>query len=136
MEKQHNYGIITIENEEKYRREMPYKKVVLVNVADCIDRITVNHVYTCLNGMGGRIWQYLLANWLVSSIEESIKNGKAEADISKMFTADLLVDDEFGHYEKKQMMVVDFLMGRLFECLEEDDDVMKVRIIKKAICKV
>ena len=137
----HDYGLkeniqerTPITGEPIRIKERPYKKVILVNVNDCIDKITVLHVTGRLGGLSWFEWEHLLANWLVEAIVEAIDNGKEEADISKLFTCDLQGEDGFGFFRKSQEQVVDFLMGRLFECVEEDDEVMCVRIIKKSIC--
>ena len=136
----HNYGLdehviqYTRWSGDPIRIEKPYKRVTLVNVGDCKDRITVNHVRSRLMGMGWFEWENLLSNWLVAAVVEAIRNGKTEADITKLFTCDLLGEDRIGQWTKPQENVVDFLMGRLFECLEEDENEMRVRIIDKSIC--
>lgn len=117
------------------RKEKPYKKVILVNANECKDRITVSHVTNCLQGMGWFEWEQLLAHWLVEAIVETIDNGQKEADISKLFTCELHGCDHFGPFCKSQERVIDFGMGRLFECLEENDEMMRVRIIERAICE-
>lgn len=137
----HDYGLKenTIEKTpfsgKPIRLEKPYKKVILVNVEDCENRITVSHVRERLQGTSWFEWEDLLAHWLVEAIVEAINNGEKEADISKLFTCDLQGEDRWGFFTKPQNFVIDFLMGRLFECLEEDDNVMRVRIIEKSICK-
>ena len=138
----HDYGLK--ENNARYhtplsgepiRLEKPYKKVILVNVEDCKDRITVSHVRERLQGIGWKEWGDVLAHWLGEAIVQAILNGEKEADISKLFTCELQAEDRLGFFTKPQNLVIDFLMGRLFECLEEDDNVMRVRIIEKSICK-
>lgn len=134
----HDYGLKAsiceyTTNGKPIRVERPYKNVILVNVGDCKDRITVSHVRERLQGTGKKEWEAALSNWLVKAIVEAIRNGEEEADITKLFSCDLQVDDKFGSFTKPQEMVINFLMGRLFECLEEDDNVMRVRIIEKAI---
>ena len=118
---------------EPIRLKKPYKKVILVNVEDCKDRITVSHVRERLQGVGCKEWEDVLAHWLVEAIVQAILNGEKEADISKLFTCELQREDRLGLFTKPQNLVIDFLMGRLFECLEEDDNVMRVRIIERAI---
>lgn len=136
----HNYDLdenvryYTTLSGEPIRLEKPYKKVILVNVEDCENRITVSHVRERLHGTSWFEWENLLAHWLVEAIVESINNGEKEADISKLFTCELQGEDRLGFFTKPQNMVIDFLMGRLFETIEENDEVMRVRIIEKAIC--
>lgn len=138
----HNYGLN--ENVREYtpytgnpiRVERPYKKVMLVNVGDCKDRITVWHVCHQLHGTGWFEWEDLLAHWLVQAVVDAIEDGEGEADISKLFTCDLQGEDRIGMFTKRQEKVVDFLMGRLFECIDDDGEVMRVCIIEKAICPV
>lgn len=138
----HNYGLnekarkYTPYSGEPIRVERPYKTVILVNVGDCKDRITVSHVCKRLEGTSWFQWEDLLAHWLVQSVVDAIQEGKEEADISKLFTCDLQGEDRVGMFTKPQERVIDFLMGRLFECLYEDDKVMRVRIIEKSICPV
>lgn len=136
---EHNYGLSehavrhTPWSGDPIRVEKPYKKVILANAEDCKDRITVSHVRARLQGMGWFEWENLLANWLVEAVVEALNKGETQADVTKLFTCDLLGEDRIGQWTKTQEMVVDFLMGRLFECLEEDENVMRVRIIEKAI---
>ncbi len=117
------------------RVEKPYKKVFLVNVDQYRDKITVHHVQECLKDMGWNVWEDLLAHWLVEAIVEAVDNGQEEADISKLFTCELHGNDHFGPFCKSQERVHCFLMGRLFERLEENDEMMRVRIIERAICE-
>ena len=135
----HNYGLDenvryhTPLSGEPIRQEKTYKKVILVNADDCKDRITVSHVRERLQGTGWFEWEDLLAHWLVEAIVDCFNNGEKEADISKLFTCELQGEDRLGFFTKPQNMVIDFLMGRLFETIEESDEVMRVRIIEKAI---
>lgn len=136
----HNYGLDMRIQKYTVRGnpiwvERPHKRVLLVNVNDCKDKITVFHVWRRLEGLGWCEWEELLAHWLVSAVVEAIDNGKSEADISKLFTCDLHGEDSLGPFCKEQNRVIDFLMGRLFECIAEDDEVMRVRIIEKSICE-
>ena len=119
---------------EPIRLERPFKRVILVNPEDCKDKITVSHIENRLQGTGWFEWEALLARWLVEAIVEAINNGENEADVTKLFTCELQGEDRWGSFSKSQERVIDFIMGRLFEGLEEDDEVMRVRIIKKAIC--
>lgn len=138
---EHDYGINEKIREETpftgqpIRLEKPYKKVILVNALDCKNKITVSHVTMRLQGTSWREWEELLANWLVQAIVQAINKGENEADISKLFNCDLQGEDYHGLFMKKQEQIIPFLMGRLFECVTEDDNMMRVRIIKKSICE-
>lgn len=135
----HNYGLGEsyikeyTAGEEPTWVKKPYKRVLLVNVNECKDRLTASHVLKRLDGMGYKEWEELLTRWLVEAVVAAIRDGKDEADISKMFSCDLHGHDHWGPFCKEQNRVIDFLMGRLFECIAEDDEVMRVRIIEKAI---
>lgn len=115
-------------------REKTYpKKVLLTNVEECKDRLTVFHVRIKLIGMGWAEWEMLMANELVKIVVDAINNGEKEADITKLFACELFGEDQLGTFGKSQSSVSDFLLGRLFEVIEEDDEVMRVRIIETAI---
>lgn len=137
--KAHDYELD--ENVQKYTRygnplmrEKAYpKKVLLTNVEECKDRITVSHVRIKLLYMGWAEWEQLMANELVKIIVDAINNGEKEADITKLFACELFGEDQLGAFGKSQESVVDFLFGRLFEVLDEDNEVMHVRIIESAI---
>lgn len=135
----HDYGIGRIPVREysirgtAFWEKRPYKKVSMINPKDCKDRITVEHLRERLMGTGWFEWETLLSTWLVEDIVEAINNDSEEADISRIFSIELQGEDEFGTFAKPQDRVIDFLMGRLFECVEETDDVLRVRIIEKAI---
>lgn len=137
--KAHNYEVD--EKVQKYTRygnllvrEKTYpKKVVMTNVEECKDRITAFHVRIKLIDMGWAEWEDLMANELVKIIVDAINNGEKEADITKLFACELFGEDQLGAFGKSQESVVDFLFGRLFEVLDEDNEVMHVRIIESAI---
>lgn len=138
MEK-HNYGLnehviqYTPWSGDSIRVEKPYKKVILVNVEDCKDRITVNHVRARLMGMGWFEWEDLLSNLLVEAVVDALNQGRKEADVTKLFACELIGEDRLGKWTKPQYMVESFLMGRLFECMEENEERMYIRIIEKSI---
>lgn len=137
--KAHDYELD--ENVQKYTRygnplmrEKPYiKKVLLMNVEECKDRLTVSHVRIKLLCMGWSEWECLISNELVKIVVDAINNGEKEANITKIFACELFGEDKIGEFGKSQSSVVDFLLGRLFEVVDEDDEVMRVRIIEAAI---
>lgn len=142
MMKVHDYGLskkveeTTPWSRTSIREEKPYKTVILVNVDECRDRITVEKVRKSLIGeTGWECGQTLLAKWLVEAIVGAINNGEDEADITKLFTCNLRGENMFGTYIRPQVWVINILMAHLFKCVEENDKMMRVCISEEVISR-
>lgn len=73
----------------------PFKKVTLVNVEQCKNRITVTGLASLWHGTGHIEWEFLLGLWLTHDIVEAIEAGEKETDISRLF------DKEFSCRTRK-----------------------------------
>lgn len=67
----------------------PFKRVILTNVKDCENKISVLSVAALWQGTGHYEWELLLAANFVRSIVEALENDENEADISKIFGCEL-----------------------------------------------
>ena len=87
----HNYGL---ENREEFAvsdqwKSMPYKKVVLANVKQCENRITVGKIARHLRNFGSPMHELAEAVWLTSAVVKAINANEPTADISRMFYCQL-----------------------------------------------
>ena len=71
----------------------PFKRVILTNVSDCKDKISVVGVANSWRGTGHYEWELLLALNFVNKVVEALKNASNEANISEIFGADLHASD-------------------------------------------
>lgn len=128
---QHDYGLKDYDElaDRTYCRYRPFKKVVLTNVGLAKNRITVDKVEKHLKGLGLPEWERKQAVWLVNAIVEALKNGQKIADITKMFSCDFIVEDDFGGEEiLLQRNIQNELMYKLFWKVSEDKDELRVKL--------
>ncbi len=69
-------------------QEKPFKKVILLNVSDC-QRISLTKLLKMWSGTGHVEWEYLLAGWFIMQVDEAVKEGQDEADITILFSREL-----------------------------------------------
>ncbi len=130
----HNYGLENLKTYLMSRNylwsEKEHKKVILVNVNECKDKITLTGLVKALKGTGYLEWEALLASWLTIAVINAIKNGEDTADITRMFSRELSAYDAIGKQTFPHDKHVDLLMKRLFEKVEESADELKVKLVK------
>ena len=133
---EHNYGLEELKQYLWTRNyswsKIPHKKVTLINVSDCKDKITLEGTVRVLMGMGHLEWEALEAGWLIEAIIEAIKNGEETANITKVFACKLSAYDSKGKITIPHEKHVNFLMEKIFEKVEETDDELKVKLVKIA----
>ena len=95
-----------------------HKKVCLCN-AENFKEVSEHSVSMALMGSGLREWETYLAGIFANAVQTS-DNGVA--DVTKMFSCDLCGVDSVGTYCKKQAEVKAFLLEKLFNIVEENEE--------------
>ena len=132
----HNYGLKDLPSYLSTRNyswsEKPHKKVTLINVTDCKDKITLTGMIKLLMGTGHLEWEALLAAWLIEAVVNAVKNGEDTADITKVFARELSAYNSISKWTFPHDAHYKFLMTKIFEKVEENNDELKVKLIKIA----
>jgi len=110
-----------------YPEERSHKKVTLCNPADYIN-VTKGNVAAALMGMGLCEWEYYMGGLFTQAISTAKEQNKETADITAMFSCDLSGIDDCGKYTKGQESVNAFLMEKLFECVIDTEEELKVKV--------
>lgn len=101
-----------------------FKKVTLTNVEDCKGRLNVTAVQLALNGTGHAEWETLLAVNFVKDVSKALENNSSEADISNIFSCDLLASRGRVFSQKE---IYDHLI-RFFKIIGETDDELRLAV--------
>ncbi len=104
-------------------QEKPFKKVILLNVSDC-QRISLTKLLKMWSGTGHVEWEYLLAGWFLMQVDEAVKEGQDEADITILFSRELSASRDRKFSQKK---VYDHLI-QWFKICDEGKKELKVRL--------
>lgn len=110
-----------------YPKEREHKSVILCDI-DKYENVDDSQVAHALMGMGLCEWEYYMGKVFTQSIKEARELGKDTADITKMFSCDLVGVDRFGEYTKRQENVIKFLCEKLFDTVNDTDDEMMVSV--------
>lgn len=124
----HNYGL---ENREEFAvsdqwKSMPYKKVVLANVKQCENRITVGKIARHLRDYGSPMYELAEAVWLTAAVVKAINANESTADISRMFYCQLGGIISGDVYNRKSM--ADELYKKLFKKIDENEEQITVKL--------
>ena len=103
-----------------------HKKVTLCDV--CVSKgASVNNIRDALMGMGLCEWRTYMGYLFSQAVLSALERGEDVADITKMFSCDLVgVDDKLGEITKSQAEVCTFLKEKLFKVVSENDEELKV----------
>ena len=110
-------------------KEREHKKVLLWDIEKCRGMKSQDFFHYFM-GMGLCEWETFFCEKLVESIENAFKKGEPTADITFLFSCDLIGEDKFGEYTKKQESVKKFLMEKVFKTFLELPEEMNVVFIK------
>lgn len=127
----HNYGMDVLQialRSGDYDWSDPYetKKFVLVNPADCKDKISVFGMASVWRGTGHSEWEFLLSALFVDAVLNALEKGEDTADITHLFNRDMLAS---GGLKFTKEQVYEHLMP-VFEIKSETDEevCLKIRI--------
>jgi hypothetical protein len=70
----------------------PDKKFMLSNPHDYKGRINLSSLVSCWRETGHSEWEYLLSAWLIYSVIDALEKGNEHADISILFSRDLIAN--------------------------------------------
>lgn len=126
---QHNYGLDKIMGSGVIGVKSPFKKVILVNPEDAREKITVSGICRRLMGLGKFEWEEAEAVFLVRAILDAFEAKATVADISVMFSGDLIRVDRIGTERVYQENVAKFLIERLFEKVYEDENELRLKLV-------
>lgn len=103
----------------------PFKKVTLLNPKECESKVDYWELIKKWGGLGHHEWESIIVSCFMTIVERAIKQGKEEADISRLFERDLLDSD--GEVCTQQQ-IYDCLISRSFEVIEESDEEIKIKM--------
>ena len=106
-------------------KEREHKKVVLCDIEKCRG-MKPQDFWHYFMGMGLCEWENFFCKKLVESIENAFEKGEQAADITFLFSCDLIGEDEFGEFTKYQESIKNFLMEKVFEVVGESAEEMVV----------
>ena len=110
-----------------YPEKRSHKRVTLCNPVDYI-HVTDGNVARALMGMGLCEWEYYMGRLFTQAVSAAKEQKMETADITAMFSCDLSGIDDRGKYTKSQKNVNAFLMEKLFECVSDTDEELKVKV--------
>ena len=110
-----------------FPEERSHKKVTLCNPMD-YNHVTDGDVASALMGMGLCEWEYYMGRLFTKAISAAKEQNNDTADITVMFSCDLAGVDDIGKYTKEQKSVNAFLMAKLFECVSDTEEELKVKV--------
>lgn len=104
-------------------KEKPFKKVILLNVSDC-QRISLTKLMKMWSRTGHVEWEYLLVGWFLMQVDEAVKEGQDEADITILFSRELSAsrDRVFSQQDIYNHLI------KWFDICEDTDDVLKLAL--------
>lgn len=112
-------------------KERWHKTVKLCNVY-MLKPITCNDIIGALNGLGLYEWERRMSYILSFAVLKAFERNEKTADITKMFSCELVSVDENGEHLKTQEEICEFLMEKLFKIVSENDDELIVSIKMQA----
>ena len=127
IEKKMNYNPeldIILNNDYGWKElEMTHRKVMLVNPAECQEKVTIYGLISAWRGTGHAEWEALLVMCFFDAVTSACEKGEAEADITCLFNGDFYASggriftskDVFNH------LIV------WFDIVEERKDILKLR---------
>ena len=101
------------------------KKVILVNVKECKNRVNVLNLCSLWRGTGHSEWEVLLADWFVEAVLEALKSNKSDADITCLFNKDLKASG--GRIFSQEDVYYHIIPS--FQIVENNEDEMKVKLL-------
>lgn len=110
-----------------YAEPQMHKTVKLSNVY-MLNTISCNDIMRALRGIGLYEWERHMSYVLSQAVLKAYERKEKVADITRMFSCDLVGVDEFGKHIKKQKEVCEFLLEKLFKTEGETPEEMVVSL--------
>ena len=132
----HDYGITMQDKIEATQgwRKHAFKKVILTNVGLAKNRITVDKIENHLSGAMIRDeWERKIAIWLVKAVADATQKGEKTADITQMFSCDLIAREGSEQLVLHRDHIQNELMYKLFSRVYETEEELGVKLDWKVI---
>lgn len=110
-----------------YAEPCNHKTVKLSNVYMC-KSISCNDIMRALRGIGLYEWERHMSYVLSQEVLKAFDCKEKAADITRMFSCNLVGVDEFGEHTKTQKEVCEFLLEKLFKTERETPEEMVVSL--------
>ena len=108
--------------------EKTFKKVTLCNAKEYAG-LESSKVWGSLQKMGKFEWEDYLSDLLCGAVKAAHENGAETADITEMFSREMVGYWSNGdEYRMQHERVVEFLKKRLFDVVSETDDELRVNL--------
>lgn len=125
---QHGYGLDMMNvalwgNDYGWTEPKPFRKVVLVNPKDCENKIDLMTMMSAWRDTGHAEWEALISYFFIKAVVDALNSGSDEADITTMFTHDLLAS---RNRVFTQQQIYDHVIS-WFDIIEENDEEVKVK---------
>ena len=112
---------------DTYPEYREHKRVTLCNLSGC-ENLARGDARWALMGMGVFEWEDYMDNLLMKAVTKARENGDDTADITDMFSCDMVGIDDEGKYTKSQKNVIAHLMEKLFNKVSETEEELTVSI--------
>ncbi len=117
-----------------YSEARQHKNVILCD-AGKYNHVTYDKVQHALMGMGLCEWEVYMGEVFEKAISQAISQNANTADITAMFSCDLIgVDEMTGKYWTRQENVIIFLMNKLFDKVSESENELIVKVKEGLLC--
>ena len=113
-----------------YVEKREHKTVKLTDVYLC-KSVTGNDIIRHLNDLGLYQWRRLMSYIFSEAVVKAYEREEKMADITKMFSYDMVYVDEHGHHTKNQKEVCEILFKALFNTVKETNEEIIVTLRPK-----
>lgn len=110
-----------------YAEVRKHKPVKLKDVIIC-KPVTCKDVALTIEGMGLTQWETYMSHIWSEAVLKALERGDEMADVTRMFSCDLVKIDEHGPYTKFQREISHHLMQKLFKTVKETEEEMIVSL--------
>jgi len=110
-----------------YAEPRMHKTVKLSDVYMC-KSISCNDIMRVLKGIGLYEWERHMSYVLSQAVLKAFERKEKAADITRMFSCNLVGIDELGEHTKKQNEVCEFLLEKLFKVEAETPEELVVSL--------
>ena len=84
-------------------------------------------------GMGLSEWETYMGELFTKAIFQAASQNANTADVTAMFSCDLIGIDQTGEYRKRQRGVITFLLNKLFDKVSENENELIVKVKKELL---
>lgn len=115
-----------------YAEVRQHKRVMLSDVFVC-KSVTCNDIIHALMGLEVYEWERYMSHIFSEAILKAFKYQENMADITRMFSCNLVAIDDCGEHTKQQKDVCEILLNKLFKTVSETDEELIVSLKSEVI---